>query len=313
MAEPRAGTRGTVVTVARTVLLCLALLGCGARRAKAPDWVLSAPGDTETAISCAPAWAMAPAHFQALLQGFPPAGRALAVFLERTRIDLRQETGRVTFYLSRPAPGARSEVLVQLGGFRDPGRLQVAVADAFPAAGTLVVDHRELPLFVLLDQGPSHFRAVADGAGRIWLGDLPALARLGPGHVLPWSGLAVASSWISGAAAVQGFVLPREPAAQAAWRLPRGIQALAWSVTPGPGAASFHGFELALAGSRPAIQGAVPWLEDFVAAAQATPGPQAQLPDLLQERRRLGLRWRLTQAQLNVALGRLDLPAIPCP
>jgi hypothetical protein len=302
------------VTVARAVLLCLALLGCEVRRARTPDWVVSAPGGTETAISCVPAWALAPAHFQALLQGFPPAGRALAVFLERTRIDPRQETGRVTFYLSRPTPAAGPEVLIQLGGFRDPGRLQVAIADAFPAAGTLAVDHRDLPLFVLLDQGSRHFRAVADGDGRIWLGDLPALARLGPGRIRAWSGLAEASAWISGAAAVQGFILPREPAAgSAAWRLPRGIQALAWGVTPGPTADSLHGFELALAGSRSAILGAVPWVEDFVAAAQATPGHPAQLPDLLQERRRLGLRWRLTQAQLNVALGRLELPAVPCP
>jgi len=315
--------------LAGVLMLGLVLAGCGPRRGQAPDWVLSAPRGTAAAVSCTAAWALDPAHFQPALHDTPLASQSLAMFLERTRMDPRQPTGRVTLY-QVPAPAAPGggdpaqpadarEFLLQLGGFQHPGQMLVALADGFSAAGSLPMDHRDLPLFTILDRDTRHIRAMADGEGRIWMGDLPALIQLGFGHFGAGRAVATAVQGFSPEAAVQGFLLPEElpeagdRVAAPGRRLPRGIRCLAWAVTPGSGVAPLHRFELVLVGSRTGIQEGALWLDDLVAAAQSLPGAPLQPPDLLQESRRLGLRWLVTQGQLNLVLGRLHQPALPRP
>jgi hypothetical protein len=94
--------------------------------------------------------------------------------------------------------------------------------------------------------------------------------------------------------------------------LPKGIDVLAWGVTPGPGPDSLNGFEMALAGSKDAIQGVAPWLERFLGSTTAMAGTPPQAPELLQERTRIGLRCPLTQEQVDVAMAKLDQPPLPC-
>jgi len=326
---PPAGIR---VRAAGLLLLGLVLAGCAPRRGQAPDWVLSAPRGTATAVSCTAAWALDPAHFQPALRNNPLASQALALFLERTRLDPHPSVGRVTLYQvpsvpdaaapaggDPPLPAEAREFLLQLGGFQNPGQVLVALADGFSAAGSLPMDHRDLPLFTILDRDTRHIRAMADGEGRIWMGDLPALIQLGFGHFGAGRAVVTAVQGLSPEAAVQGFLLPEElpeagdRVAAPGRRLPRGIRCLAWAVTPGSGAAPLHRFELVLVGSRAGIQEGALWLDDLVAAAQSLPGAPLQPPDLLQESRRLDLRWRVTQEQLNLVLGRLNQPALPRP
>jgi hypothetical protein len=314
------------MTFARILLLCLILVGCGHRRATVPDWVRSAPPGAATAISCRADWALEQPRLQGLLAGAPLAGGAMAVLLQRAGLETRHETGRITLFLNGPASGpagtsaARPDqnFLIQLGRFRDPGRLQVAVANAFPAEGSLTLEQRDYPLFVILDLPPSHVRAMADGDGRVWLGDVAALGGLetAAGHCRP--ALAASSRWLTGTAAVQGFILPPEVREDTSGRLPgdlardlpRGIEALCWSLNPGSGPNATCGFELCLAGSPEAIQRAASWLDRFVAATMARPGTAPETPEILQERRRIGLRCQLSQEQVDLVLAKLDQPPI---
>ncbi|MDR3673118.1 MAG: hypothetical protein P4L36_19895 [Holophaga sp.] len=287
---------------ARTMLLCLVLLGCE-RRTQVPDWVRSAPAGAVLATSFRADWALQQPRLQALLERFPMAGRALDLVLVRTRINLDQETGRLTVYQTRPAPAAG--FLIQLGGFRDPGGLQVAIADVFPV-DSKALDNREHPLFVILDLDASHVRAVADGEGRVWLGDPAALARLAPAAV-PNGDLAASAAWMNAKAAIQGFLRPSELPEDLARNLPKGIVALVWGVNPGAGPDSPIGFELCLAGPGEAIEQALPWLQRF--AATVTP---SQPPEILQESRRVSLRCPLSQEQVDAAMAKLGQPAFPC-
>jgi len=295
------------MTFARTLLLCLALAGCDARRPQAPDWVRSAPAAAATAVSFRTDWALQQPRLRTLLAGYPMAARSLDLFLLRARLPLRPETGRLTVYLTRPGAG----FLIQLGGFRDPGGLQVAIADVFPVADSPSMENRDHPLFVILDLGGSHIRAMVDGEGRVWLGEAGLLA----GAAAPARAagdLAAPAGWISGTAPVQGFLRPAELLeGEFARNLPRGIEALAWGVTPGPAADAPNGFELSLSGSAAAIEQASPWLQRFVAAVTAAPGPPAQPPEILQEDRRISLRCPLSQAQVDAAMAKLGLPALP--
>lgn len=314
-----------MIILARTLLPCLLLLSCEARRARVPDWVQSAPATTVLAMSCASDSVVSDSRFQGFLERFPPAQRALADFQGRVRLD-RQGPGRVTVYLSNAAPSGNPshgpvqpvEFLIQLSGFRDPGRLQVAIADAFPSAGTLPMDNRDFPLFVVLDHAPYRIRAMADGEGRIWLGDLGSLARLSFGSLFNWGRLAASSDWIRGAAPIQGFMRPpgllqgagHDQPGELARDLPEGIETLAWGVTPGtgPGPLAQNGFELVLTGSTAAILAVAPWLQRLVDTTAAMQGASAQTPEILQEGRRIALRCTLSREQLNVAMAMLNLP-----
>src|SRR5208337_2354805 len=114
-------------------------------------------------------------------------------------------------------------------------------ADAFPAEGAMSMDNRELPLFGIMDARPRRIRALADGEGRIWLGDEASLAGLSEDAARAQAALAGSAGWISRAAAIQGFIRPQEllPGSggglprDLARDLPRGIESLSWSLTPG--------------------------------------------------------------------------------
>jgi len=311
----------------RTLLLCLALLGCESRRGQAPDWVRSAPAAAVTAVSFRSDWALEQPRLRTLLEPFPLAGRSLDLFLMRVRLNLKG-AGRLTVYRVPSAPPATPGepapapgFILALSGFQDPGGLQVAIADAFPVAGAQTLDNRDRPLFVILDLGTSHIRATADGEGRVWLGDQAALARLEAGSGPERGALAASAAWISPAAAVQGFVRPPELLAEVAGLLPgelardlpRGIESLVWGVSPGPAPDSPNGFELSLSGSGQAVQRAAAWLQRFLAAATAVPGAPAPSPEILQESRRISLRCQLSQEQLDVALAKLGQPPLPWP
>jgi hypothetical protein len=286
--------------LARTMLLCVALLGCD-RRVEAPDWVRSAPAGVAQAVSYRADWALQQPRLGNLLERFPLGGRALDLFLVRARINLGQESGRLTVYQTRPA--AAAGFLLQLGGFRDPGGLQVAIADVFPVDSK--AGDRDRPLFVILDLDAGQIRAMADGEGRVWLGDPAALARLAAAPAL--EDLAASAAWMNGKAAIQGFLRPPELPEDLARSLPRGITALVWGVSPGAGPGSSNGFELCLAGPGEAVERALPWLQRFVAAV--TP---SQPPEILQESRRVSLRCPLSQEQVDAAMAKLGLPPLPC-
>jgi hypothetical protein len=288
--------------LARAMLLCLVLLGCD-RRVQAPDWVRSAPARAAMAVSYRADWALQQPRLERLLQAFPMAGRALDLFLVRARINLGEETGRLTVYQTQPAPAAG--FLLQLGGFRDPGGLQVAIADVFPV-DSKAVDNRDHPLFVILDVDGSHVRAMADGEGRVWLGDPAALARLAAAPA-PEGELAASAAWINAKAAIQGFLRPQALPEDMARNLPKDITSLVWGVSPGAGADSPNGFELCLAGPAAAIEQALPWLQRFASAV--TP---SQPPEILQENRRVSLRCPLSQEQVDAAMAKLGQAPLPC-
>ena len=310
------------MTFARTLVLCLAVLGCDHRRPKVPDWVLSAPPAAVMALSCRAGWALEPPRLLDLLRTFPLAQRSLDLFLQRARLDLRQETGRVTVFFTRPEPAGSGQqgFLIQLGSFRDPGRLQVAVANAFPVEGALSMNNRDYPLFVITDDQPIHIRAMADGEGRIWVGDLAALAGLGARSGSTPPALAASAEWISEAAAVQGFILPQELRDDTAPRLPgelarnlpRGIESVSWGLSPAAAPETVHGFELALAGSPEAVERASSWMHRFLEAASVVPGTPGAAPEILQESHRIGLRCRLTQDQVDMAMVKLGQLPIRC-
>jgi hypothetical protein len=309
--------------LALAVLLAMA---CGKGRAKAPEWVLSSPAPTVMAISGATGWVLEQPQFQTLLERFPMAEQSLDLFLKHAKINPHQETGRVTFYVLSSAPlvpgtatnPQPSDFLLQMGGFRDPAALHLALADAFPAEGSLPVQGEELPLYVLFDLNQYHIRAVVDAGGRVWLGDLGALAKLGSGHLAPHHPVLESAQWINGVAPFQGFLKPQGLLKEASAKLPsewakslpQGIEALAWSVTPGTGPNTTHRFELAVTGSPEGVLQVAPWLQRFVAAATSLQGGSAQAPEILQERRRIGLRAQLTQEQVNLALSKLSQPGI---
>jgi hypothetical protein len=288
-------------------------MACGHRKAKAPEWVLSAPAPTVLAVSGAMGWLVEQPHFQSQLERFPLAEQCLDLFLKRARISPHQETGRVTFFLLSGG-GLKvqpSDFLIELGGFRDPGALTVAVADAFPPEGSLAVGGQEMPLYIILDFNQFHIRALVDRDGRVWLGEVRALARLGSGRLPPRGALLESAQWINGAAPFQGFLKLDAPLpGEWAKTLPQGVEALAWSVTPGAGPNASFCFELAMAGTPDGILKVAPWLQRFVAAATATRGAAPQAPEVLQERRRIGLRAQLTQEQVNLALSKLNQPGL---
>lgn len=300
--------------------------GCRNRKAAAPDWAASAPPAAVMALSGQAGWLLEQPDFQAFLEKFPLADQTLDLFLKRAHISPHQETGRISLYvLALPGasvPGtnlSQAEFLVQVGAFKDQAAVNLALADAFPVEGSLTVHGQELPLHVVLDVTPYHFRAMTDAEGRVWLGDLKTLAKLGAPSLPSRNPVAAATEWVNGAAPLQGFIRPQPILAglggqippDLARNLPQGIEALAWSVTPGgTDRKATHRFELAATGTPQGILQLAPWVQRFVAAASTTQGPAGPAPEVLQERGRIGLRCQLSAEQVNAALSRLCQPGV---
>ena len=301
-------------------------VGCQGRKARTPDWVATAPAPTVMAVSGAMGWVLEQPHFQGLLERYPMAEQTLDLFLRKAKINPHQETGRITFYVLADQPLGQakdlkvqpSDFLIQLGGFSNPAALNMAVLDAFPQEGGLPLDGHEFPMYVVMDINQFHIRALVDAGGRVWLGDVGALAKLGSGRLGPRDPVQASAQWTNGAAPFQGFLKPRgmlqaaaaHLAPEVARNLPKDIDALAWSVTPGSGPGALHRFELAVTGTPEGILTVAPWLERFVAAATGLQGGSSQAPEILQEARRIGLRAQLTQEQVNLALAKLNQPGI---
>lgn len=301
------------------------------RSVPGPEWMKGAPSQARIAVSTRVGWFLDHKEFQTLIGQFPMADQALDLFLKKARINPATETGRITLYAAdlektlstpghRPDPAeAAASLLLQLDGFQDPNALQVALAEAFPPEGSMRIDGRDCPLFVILDLNQIHFRAATDGRGRIWIGDLKALQRRAndqaPG---PRSPITRAGSWIDPAAPVQGFLAPEAWLDKAAkqipgdWskEIPKGITVLAWSVAPGKEAKDGHKLELALVGTPEGISQATPWLQRLVALTNALPNAPSVAPELIQERERVALRCTLTTGQIESLMGRLGVPGM---
>ena len=311
------------MTFARTLCCAWPSWGAGIAGPRFPDWVLSAPPAAVMAISCRAGWALEQPRLLSLLEPFPLARQSLDLFLQRARLDLRQETGRVTvfFIQSEPARAGRQGFLIQLGGFRDPGaaaggrrqRLSGGGRAVHEQPGSSPVRHHRRPAH----PHPRHGRRGGpDLAGRR---GHPGRAGF-PSRLAP-PALAASSGWISGAAAVQGFIRPQELRDDTVPRLPgdlardlpRGIESVSWGLSPGAAPEAAIGFELALAGSPEAVERASSWLQRFLEAASAVPGAPGAPPEILQESRCIGLRCRLTQDQVDLAMAKLDQPPMPLP
>lgn len=273
------------------------------------------------AVSTQAGWAIQQREFQNLLGRFPMAEQTLDLFLKRARINPGGETGRISLYItdlkikaSLPQKGVEgSSFLLQLGGFRDPKNLLLAITEAFPMEGSLRVGTRDLPLYVLLDYNQFHMRLLLDEQGRIWIGDLPALAALAKAPTLaPAAQRAV--EWIDRKAPIQGLLLPEsllgQPSEGFAHALPKGIQALAWSVTPGSSKDASHAFELAITGTPEGIRQISPWIQRLVAFIGSVSGAPSRPADVLEEKARVGLRAQLNASQLEAVMARISQPGI---
>jgi hypothetical protein len=302
---------------------------CGKHKQATPDWVASAPPAAVMAMSGQAGWIIGQPGFQTYLEKFPYADQTLDLFLKKARINPHKDSGRISFYaMSIPGGEAQGikdldkaipEFLIQLGGFKDQAAVHLAIADAFPAEGSLPLNKQEMPVYVILDVNQFHIRAVADPAGRIWLGDLRTLAKLDLGGLPARHPVRAAAEWINGAAPFQGFLrtkplldqLPGKVPEEVVRNLPTGVESLAWSVTPGQGKDGLHRFELAITGSPEGVMQVAPWVQRFVAAASSLQSaPTAQPPEILQERTRIGVRCQLSGDQINQALSRLSQPGI---
>lgn len=304
------------------VLLPL-LPGCRGHRSQGPDWARSAPAGTALAISGEAGWILDRPDFQETLRRFPLAEQSLELFLKKAGIAPKQDKGRISIYVldlkldakaAAPKPQA-PRFLIQLAGFKDAEALQRAVVESFPGEGALAVGGREWPLHVILDVNQWHIRALLDGEGRIWLGDLASLAALS-GSQHPDPALLAAAAWVDPRAELQGFLRPEAvlQGAQAALPqeaqslLPRGLDALAWSVSPARDPEAPYRFALSVTGSREGIQRATPWIQRFVALAGTTQGRAVPAAEMIEEPTRVGFRAQLTGSQLEAALGRLAGP-----
>jgi len=324
--------RATLLFPAVAALVSLCLLPSCKPRPRVPGWIQSAPADSLAAFSGEAGWIVSHKEVQSLLAREPMAERALDLFLQKARINPRTETGRLTFHvIGMPQEGERGlaqglgHVLIQLDHFRDPRSLVAALAESFPQEGQLHIGGRDWPLYVILDFDTTgmkaHIRAASDEQGQIWIGELAALQHLAAKSTLASQpGVASAAEWISPRAPFQGYLQPEAllgglrkelPDSGTLRDLPRGIDALLWSVTPGSDENQPMRFELALAGTPEGIAQVTPWLQRLVAAAnaiQATPGGTP--PELLQEKRRVGLRASLTEAQLKLIMEKLGQPGL---
>ena len=324
--------RAPILIPAVVAVVSLCLLPSCKPRPRVPGWIQSAPADSLAAFSGEAGWVISHKAVQSLLAREPMAERALDLFLQKARINPRTETGRLTFHvIGMPQKGENgldkglNHVLIQLDQFRDPGSLVAALAESFPQEGQLRIDGHDWPLYVILDLDTpgvkAHIRAASDEQGQIWIGELSALQHLSSRSTLAARpGIASAAEWINARAPFQGYLQPEAllgglrkelPNSSTLRDLPQGIEALLWSVTPGADENQPMRFELALAGTPEGIGQVTPWLQRLVAAAnavQSTPGGTP--PELLQEKRRVGLRSSLTETQLKLIMEKLGQPSL---
>jgi hypothetical protein len=310
------------------VVACLSFALSCRPKAHVPGWVKVAPGDSVAAFSGEAGWVLTHKDVQSLLARDPMVERAMDLFLQKAHINPRIETGRVTFHVvGVPGKGAESlqqgleHVLIQLNQFKDPVALVAALAESFPQEGSLRLQGRDWPLHVILDLEvhgvKAHIRAASDEKGQIWIGSLEALNRMAAKATLDAQpDVALAAEWISPRAPFQGYLQPealigglrKSLDISALKELPQGVHAIFWSITPATEKDQPVTFELALAGNPEGINQVTPWLQRLVAAANAVQAAPGSAPELMQEKRRVGLRCTLTPEQLRLVMEKLGQP-----
>ncbi|BDU67964.1 hypothetical protein GETHOR_00650 [Geothrix oryzae] len=313
---------------AAVALICLPFATSCRPKPRVPGWVQAAPADSLAAFSGEAGWVLTHKDVQSLISRDPMVERALDLFLQKARINPRNETGRVTFHvIGMPQKGEDNlqkgleHVLIQLNQFKDPTALVSALAESFPQEGSLRLQGRDWPLHVILDietQGTkAHIRAASDEQGQVWIGSLEALNRMATrGSLAALPDAALAAEWISARAPFQGYLQPETLLGGLRQNLestfikdlPQGVNALFWSITPATEKDQPIRFELALAGTPEGINQVTPWLQRLVAAANAVQATPGSTPELLQEKRRVGLRCTLTPDQLKLVMEKLGQP-----
>jgi len=315
---------------AAVALVCLGSTFSCRPKARVAPWIQAAPGDSLAAVSGGAGWMLTHKNVQSLVAREPMVERALEIFLQKAHINPRTETGRVTFHVvGVPKQGEANlqksleHVLIQLNQFKDPAALVSALAESFPQEGSLHLQGRDWPLHVILDMESggtkAHIRAASDEKGQVWIGSLEALTRMAAREGLGARPDAVlAAEWINSRAPFQGYLQPEAILAGLKQNLagnnslikdmPEGVTALFWSITPGgDGDQPIH-FELALAGDPKGINQVTPWLQRLMAAANAVQSGSGAAPELMQEKRRVGLRCTLTDEQLKLVMEKLGQP-----
>ena len=319
-----------ILIPAAAALACLCLASSCHPKNRVPGWVLAAPADSLAAFSGEAGWVLTHKEVQSIISRDPVVERALDLFLQKAHINPRLETGRVTFHvIGVPQKGESSlqkgleHALIQLNQFKDPAALVGALAESFPQEGSLRIQGRDWPLYVILDietgGTKAHIRAASDEKGQVWIGSLEALAHLAAGDGLgAQPDAALAAEWISPRAPFQGYLQPeallsglrKNLEGSIVKDLPQGVSALFWSITPAEEADQPVKFELALAGTPDGISQVTPWLQRLVAAVNAVQAAPGAAPELMQEKRRVGLRCALTAQQLKLVMEKLGQPWI---
>ncbi|WLT31780.1 hypothetical protein [Geothrix sp. PMB-07] len=319
-----------ILIPAAVALICLGTALSCRPKARVSTWVQAAPGDSLAAFSGEAGWMLTHKDVQSLISRDPMVERALDLFLQKAHINPRTETGRVTFHLvGLPQSGEEGiqqgieHALIQLNQFKDPAALVGALSESFPQEGSLHLQGHDWPLYVILDMEAkgtkAHIRAASDEKGQVWIGSLEALNRMAAHNSLSTQpDAALAAEWISPRAPFQGFLQPeallgglkRNFENDFIKDLPKGVTALFWSITPGEDKDQPVRFELALAGSPEGINQVSPWLQRLVAAANAVQSAPGATPELMQEKRRVGLRCTLTSEQLKLVMEKLGQPGI---
>ncbi len=317
-----------ILIPAAVALACLPFASSCRSKARLPGWVQSAPADSLAIFSGEAGWVLTHKEVQSLIARDPMVERALDLFLQKAHINPRTETGRVTIhFVGTPQKGEATvqqgleHALIQLNQFKDPVALVAALAESFPQEGVLRLQGRDWPLHVILDveaQGvKAHIRAASDEKGQIWIGSEQALTRMAAKEGLgSQPNAALAAEWISPRAPFQGFLQPEALLGSLRQNLegsllkdiPKGVTALFWSITPATEKDQPVRFELALAGTPEGINQVTPWLQRLVAAANAVQSAPGAAPELMQEKRRVGLRCTLTTEQLKLVMEKLGQP-----
>ncbi len=324
-------TNWAAVGTAVSAVVLVLLPGCRARGFKAPSWLQSAPVNCSMAVSGQVGWLLENPEFQSAITRFPLAEQTLDLFLRKAKIHPDGETGRITFFVfdlpkEKGSPeDMAADFLLQFDGFKEPRALQMALAESFPPEGSLVLDKKDCPLFVMMDINKVKIRALVDPQQRILIGDLRALGRRASQGTISQGPQAAdalgAGEWVDATAPIAGYVNPdvimarlgNKVPGEFAKEFPKGLDSLVWSVTPAkdlkdPKAP--HRLELAIGGSPEGINQASHWVQRLVAAASQLGAQQQLAPMIMQEKTRVGVRYSASNEQINAILGSFGQPWI---
>lgn len=300
----------------------VAVVGSGCkRRTEAPAWLSAMPAPTRVVLTCDLAYALEHPMVQDSLGRVPQASQMLELFLQKARFNPRKDQARFALYVMDPPPGPaggqawNASFLIRLSGFKDPKALQAAVGESFPPEGFLRTRTGEWPLYTVMDVQKGNLnlrlRVAADPSGTLWLGDLAALEGLARPATLSPEALK-AAAWTSPGRTLQGAVRPQGLVEafgktlpdSLAQDLPLNLDILLWEATPG-GEGKPWELGLVAGGSPEAVAKAVPWLQRFGAAMDATRAPGQAPAQFLQERNRAALRTTMEASQVEGVLKRL--------